>query len=769
MYDSYSTAAFESEYTYHGRDLGVTWTARKTVFRLWAPTAEEAQVCLYRSGTPQADDLIEQIPMVPDVNGTWVAQCEGDRNGQYYTYLVIVDGTMVECCDPYARTTGVNGERAMILDLAATNPDGWDQDRDPHAGISITDAVIYELHIRDLSMHRSSCIQNKGKFLGLTETGTKTKGGNPTGIDHIRELGITHLHLLPVFDYGFTDEARRKPQFNWGYDPVNFNVPEGSYSTDPFHGAVRVREMKQMVKALHDNGISVVMDVVYNHVYDAGSFCFNQIVPGYFSRIDGEGNYSNGSFCGNDTASERSMVRKYIVDSVCYWADEYHIDGFRFDLVGLIDVVTINDIIRTVHATHPNVIFYGEGWNMNTVLTKPGFDLCVHDNSHLVPGFSFFSDTLRDLMRGSVFYEDVPGYVTGAICNKEDLEACFMGVPVWAAQPYQSVNYVSCHDNHTLFDRIAIAAPEAPRSMLIRMNHLAAAFTILSQGVPFMQAGEELLRTKPGKHGGFEHNSYRSPDKVNAIKWDTLDDEEYQHTLSYYKGLIAFRKAHPGLRLRSREAVYRQVHPVSWENSRCVAFHIDEPRNEILVFFNADTQSVSQRLPEGDWEVFIQEDQAGTEILGTVRDSVSVSPVSTMVLVQKKPVDVVAALLWEKDKFLICQRPANKARGLLWEFVGGKVEPGESLPQALNRECAEELAINIDVGEPFMQVVHEYPDILIRLTLFHCTISSGFPQMLEHADMKWIHPSQVDEYTFCPADADILKEIKRRYQDRAPL
>lgn len=769
MYEAYSSAAFESEYTYRGRDLGVTWTAKKSSFRLWAPTAEEVRVCIYRSGNPYADDLLRQIPMTPDAEGTWVAQESGDFNGLYYTYLVVVDERMVECCDPYARTTGVNGERAMILDLSATNPDGWDLDRDPHGGLPITDAVLYELHIRDLSMHRSSHIQNKGKFLGLTETGTRTKGGHPTGLDHIRDLGITHLHLLPVFDYGFTDEARRIPQFNWGYDPVNFNVPEGSYATSPYNGAIRVKEMKQMVKALHDHGISVVMDVVYNHVYDAGRFCFNQIVPGYFSRIDANGNYSNGSFCGNDTASERSMVRKYIVDSVKYWADEYHIDGFRFDLVGLIDVATINDIIRTVHSTHPNVLFYGEGWSMNTVLTKPGFDLCIHDNSALVPGFSFFSDTLRDLMRGSVFYEDIPGYVAGAVCDKKELENCFMGVPAWAAQPYQNVNYVSCHDNHTLFDRIAITAPEAPREIQIRMNNLAAAFTILSQGVPFMQAGEEILRTKPGKHGGFEHNSYRSPDKVNAIKWDTLDLGEYQNTLSYYKGLIAFRKAHPGLRLTRREDVFRQVHPVPCENPHCVAFHIDEPGQELFVIFNADTQPVSISLPEGTWEIHIQEVKAGTAALGHAENAITVSPVSAAVLVQKKPVDVVAALIWEKDKFLICQRPENKPRGLLWEFVGGKVEPGETLPQALSRECAEELAITVDVGSEFMQVIHTYPDILIRLTLFHCTISSGIPQMLEHRALRWIHPSQTDNFSFCPADADILKEIKRQYQNRAPL
>lgn len=769
MHGLYSTDTFENQFTYHGKDLGVTWTSRKTSFRLWAPTAEEVTINLYRSGNPDADDLLCQLPMTPDVNGTWVAQREGDLNGLYYTYLVMADGKMLEACDPYARTTGVNSERAMILNLASTDPEGWEHDADPNAGKNITDAVIYELHVRDLSMHRSSHILNKGKFLGLTETGTKTAGGHPTGLDHIRFLGITHLHLLPVFDYGYTDEARHTPQFSWGYDPVNFNVPEGSYATDPFNGAVRVREMKQMVKTLHDNGISIVMDVVYNHVFDAESFCMNQIVPGYFSRADENGVCSNGSCCGNDTASERSMVRKYLVDSVKYWADEYHIDGFRFDLVGLIDVVTINDIIRTVHATHPNVIFYGEGWSMDTVMTKPGYDLAVQVNSEKMPGFAFFSDTLRDLMRGSIFYDTAPGFAAGALCSKEELEACFMGTPHWAAQPSQCVNYVSCHDNHTLFDRIQLTAPEAPREIQIKMNCLAAAFSMLSQGVPFFQAGEEMLRTKPGKRGGFDHNSYRSPDKVNALKWDTLDKEEYARAAEYYRGLIAFRKAHPGLRLATRDEVLRNVHPLYCENPHAVAFQIQEPNQELLVIFNSDAQEIHQPLSDGKWDIHIQDTVAGTTPLGCAEGMVTIAPVSTTVLVRQKPVDVVAALIWEKDKFLICQRPAHKARGLLWEFVGGKVEPGESFQQALVRECVEELAVTVEVGSQFMQVVHEYPDILIRLTLFHCVIPTGVPQMLEHVDLKWIHPSQTDQFEFCPADTDILKEIKRQYKNRQPL
>jgi len=769
MYDLYSSHAFEEQYTYNGCDLGAFWSPAKTVFRVWAPTAEEVTVKLYRSGTPFADDLLCQLHMRPDKCGTWVTERVGDLSGLYYTYQVLVDGHLNEACDPYARTTGVNGQRAMILDLKSTNPEGWENDHNPHAGKSITDAIIYELHIRDLSAHRSSRIKNKGKFLGLTETRKQTKTGQPTGLNHIKELGITHVHLLPVFDYGFTDESRRSPQYNWGYDPVNFNVPEGSYSTDPFNGAIRVAEMKQMVKALHDAGLSVVMDVVYNHVHNAAEFCFNKIVPGYFSRISSEGIYSNGSCCGNDTASERSMVRKYIVDSVKYWADEYHIDGFRFDLVGLIDTLTIQKIIKTVHQTHPDVIFYGEGWHMNTQLTKPGFTLATQSNAGEVPGFSFFNDSIRDLMRGSTFDSTAPGFVCGDHSSKDLLENCFMGAPHWATDPCQSINYVSCHDNHTLLDRIALSVPDATIEELAKRNNLAAAFTILSQGVPFFQAGEEMLRTKPSKKERFDHNSYRSPDRVNSLKWENLDQELYQKNVAYYKGLIAFRKAHPSLRLSTRKDVLKNIHPIRYPNPHVTAFHVDEDKQELLLVFNADTRTVHVPLPEGKWNITIQDDVAGMHTLSCAEGTVDVSAASTMVLVQDKPIDVVAALIWEKDKFLICQRPANKTRGLLWEFVGGKVEKGETLQQALMRECAEELAINIEVGKQFMQVVHQYPDMLIRLTLFHCTIPSGYPQALEHNALEWIHPSQTDRYEFCPADTDILTEIKHRYEKRKPL
>ena len=762
MRNLYDTEEFENAYTYLGHDLGAFWTESQTVFRLWAPTAREVTLLLYRDGLGGEPLTSQQLH--PEKNGTWIARRMGNLKGLYYTYLVNVDGQAKEACDPYAKAVGVNGQRAMVIDLQETNPAGWAEDRSPFRGKGITDAVLYELHIRDLSMHRSSHIQNKGKYLGLAETGTHTRGGHATGLDHIRQLGVTHIHLLPVFDFGFTDEASPQPQYNWGYDPVNFNVPEGSYATNPFDGACRVRELKQTVKAIHDAGLSVVMDVVYNHVYDRDGFCFNQIVPGYFSR-----GTSNGSCCGNDTASERSMVRKYIVDSVNYWADEYHIDGFRFDLMGLLDIATVNQIVQTVKSRHPHVIFYGEGWQMNTSPVRPGTELATQYLSSLTPGVSFFSDTCRDLLRGSIFDSRAPGFVSGAICDKNTLNACFLGLPHWACQPEQSVNYVSCHDDYTLFDRLSLVNPDAPRQTLIRQNRLAAAFVFLSQGVPFLQAGEEILRTKPKGRGKFDDNSYRSPDRVNAIRWDTLESPEYQETLAYYKGLIAFRKAHEGLRQTGREAVQASVFPVETGNPKAVCYRVEDRYHSILAVFNADDQPLTMTLPDGTWDVNIHDGAAGTVPLFTAQGQVNVLPCSATVLTQKKPVDVVAALIWEKDRFLICQRPAHKTRGLLWEFVGGKVEPGETPAQALTRECAEELAIQVDVGSRFFQEFHDYPDMLIRLTLFHCTIASGVPQLLEHKALRWIRPEEIPSYEFCPADVNVLAQIRREYEGRPPL
>lgn len=636
MPEIFNSADFEEQFTYTGDDLGMTYTKEKTTLRVWAPTALSVTVNLYTKGNPVVEDKpVEQVKMTADVNGTWVAELPGDRNGTYYTYLVELEGGTNEACDPYARTTGVNGQRAMILDLASTNPEGWDSDKDPHAGSKITDAVIYELHVRDLSSDSSSGIKNAGKYLGLIETGTTNSKGVPTGLDHMKDLGITHLHLLPVYDYGSVDESKlNTAQFNWGYDPVNYNVPEGSYSTNPNDGSVRVKEFKQMVKGLHDNGISVVMDVVYNHVQNAGSFCFNQVVPGYFSRPN-----SNGSGCGNDTASERSMVSKYIVDSVKYWADEYHVDGFRFDLVGLIDTDTINTIIEEVHKTHPDVIFYGEGWTMNTSVTKTGVTLTTQTNSSQVPGFAFFSDNMRDLLKGSVFDKGI-GFVSGKTGQEQALRQNFIASPSWTQNPSQVIQYASCHDNNTLFDRIVLSTSGTSEADQIRMNNLAAAIYLTAQGVPFMQAGEEMLRSKPDGTG-FSDNSYNKPDSVNSLKWDNLNEETYQKVYEYYKGLIAFRKAHPALRLATRQEINEAVAPVtSGLDSNVVAFNIKggvngETAKALYVVFNANNAEATVTLPEGNWNVYVDGEKAGTQALRSVQGTATVAPISALVLVQE--------------------------------------------------------------------------------------------------------------------------------------
>ena len=641
MPNIYSTEEFESEYTYTGDDLGATWTKEATTFRVWAPTAESVKVKLYKGGLSSNNNLIEAIDMTADVNGTWVVTKEGDLNGVFYTYEVTINGERVEACDPYAKATGVNGQRAMVIDLDSTDPEGWDKDKNPNADLAITDAVIYELHIRDLGTDESSGITNVGKFLSLTEHGTTTPGGQKTGIDHIKDLGITHLHILPMYDYGSVNETSSDDQFNWGYDPVNYNVPEGSYSTDPYDGAVRVSEAKQMVQSLHNDGISVIMDVVYNHVYDGSQYCFNKIVPGYFSRISDAGHYSNGSGCGNDTASERSMVKKYIVDSVLYWATEYHIDGFRFDLVGLIDTETINEIIKEVHAVRPDVIFYGEGWTMSTDVTKEGYDMCTQTNSQMVPEFAFFNDTIRDGLKGSVFENTATGYVQGATGNADTIADCFIGLARWCKSPSQTINYASCHDNNTLYDRLQASRTDASQEDLIKMNNLTAAIYITSQGVPFVHAGEEMLRTKVNEDGTFNHNSYNASDEVNSIKWSTLEDATYQDVVNYYKGLIAFRKAHSALRMQTAEEVATNITRLSDLADEVLGFQINagavegETADSILVYFNPNAEATEITLPEGKWNVYINGEDAGTEVLAKVSGTVTVDAISAMVLVQE--------------------------------------------------------------------------------------------------------------------------------------
>ena len=635
----YSTTDFESKYTYEGDDLGALWTSEKTTFKVWAPTASSVRVNLYESGTESTEDLIESIEMTQQEQGVWMAEKEGDLNGVYYTYSVAIGDVVREACDPYARTTGVNGKRAMVVDLDSTDPVNWAEDEPPHTSGSITDAVIYELHVRDLSSDPSSGITQTGKFLGLIQEGTTNATGQSTGLDHIKSLGVTHIHLLPSYDYASVDETNPDAAFNWGYDPVNYNVPEGSYSTDPYHGEVRVKEFKQMVQGLHDHGIGVILDVVYNHVYSAEDFCFNNIVPGYFSRISQDGVYSNGSVCGNDTASERSMVRKYIVDSVKYWADEYHLDGFRFDLLGLIDVQTVNEVIEEVHKTHPHVIFYAEGWNMGTEVTKENVPLATQANSKETPGMAYFSDIIRDAVRGSNSNASKTGYAAGAGGFASNVKDSFLGNPTWAKNPSQVVNYVSCHDGLSLYDRLTMSTADRTDEERVRMNNLAAAIVMTSQGTPFFQAGEELLRSKPLPEGGYDHNSYKSPDSINSIKWDTLADPVYQDVVDYYAGLIEFRRNHSALRMTTAEEVSEKITQLGGLDFNVNGFHVAKDangeQNELVVIFNPNAEATTVTLPEGKWDIRINGEDAGDSSLGTAEGTVEVAPISAMVLVQE--------------------------------------------------------------------------------------------------------------------------------------
>ncbi|MCD8338464.1 MAG: type I pullulanase, partial [Lachnospiraceae bacterium] len=640
MPNIYSTAEFEEAYTYEGDDLGAAWSRESTTFRVWAPTAEAMYLDLYESGTDGTDDQTDKIEMIADVNGTWVTTVEGDLNGVYYTYTVVIDGEESTTVDPYARTTGVNGKRGMVIDLDSTDPEGWESDTNPHAGESITDAVIYELQMRDFSSDEDSGITNVGKYLSFIETGTTTSGGQITGLDYLVDLGITHLHLLPVYDFGSVDETT-DDGYNWGYDPVNYNVPEGSYSTDPYNGEVRVTEFKEMVQSLHNSGISVVMDVVYNHVQSSSSFCINVLVPGYFSRIDDDGTYSNGSGCGNDTASERSMVSKYIVDSVNYWVEEYHIDGFRFDLVGLLDTETVNEIVETVHETHPDVIFYGEGWTLSTTVTKDDVTLATQTNSEETPDFAYFNDTLRDAIKGSVFSETDFGYATGLTGSADTIISCFQATTSWNNNPTQIINYASCHDNLTLFAKILSATGSGTEfSDQVKMNNLAAAIYLTSEGVPFIMSGEEMLRTKETADGSYDSNSYSSGDSVNALRYSDLEDETYQQVYQYYKGLIAFRKAHAALRLSTSEEVAEYVSSVSGLDDEVIAMDIQggmegEIAEEIYVIFNPNTEATTITLPDGTWNVYVNAEAAGTEVLATAEGSVTVDAISAMVLVRE--------------------------------------------------------------------------------------------------------------------------------------
>ena len=643
MYEQYSSQEFEEKYTYSG-SLGTFWTPEKTAFRLWAPTAEAVSICLYRSGDPGADDLLAQLRMQPDVCGTWAAERFGNLNGIYYTYLVTVDGQIREVCDPYARTTGVNGCRGMILDLTSVNPPQWDTDADPHAGKPITDAVIYELHVRDLSADPGAHIENKGKFLGLTETGTKTRGGHPTGLDHIKALGVTHVHLLPMYDFGFTDESQPHPQYNWGYDPLNYNVPEGSYSTDAATPTTRIREFKQMVQALHRAGIRVILDVVYNHTFDINGSNFQKTYPDYFYRKTAEGKYSDGSGCGNETASEKPLMREFMKESVEYWIKEYHIDGFRFDLMGVHDIETMNEIRAMVDQIDPSIYIYGEGWSAGSC-AYPQEKLAMKANTKQLNGIGAFCDDMRDALRGPFSDDHKGGFLIGEPDEEESIKFGIVGAiahpqidmtkvnysrEAWTNEPSQMVAYVSCHDDMCLTDRLRATVPYITDDELIRLDLLAQTAVLTSQGVPFILSGEEMLRDKKSVH-----NSFRSPDSINRLDWNNL--KRYPQVFDYYAGLIALRKAHPAFRMGKAEEVRKHLEFVDAPKG-VVAFRLkdnaggDAWRN-IYVVLNSQKTPQNVKVAEGSYTTVVANGKVNADGLGLISGStLTVAPQSALIV-----------------------------------------------------------------------------------------------------------------------------------------
>lgn len=633
--DLFDSADFVANYTYDGNDLGAVLHGNSTVFKVWAPTASAVVLNLFTSGA--GGEAYEILPMTLGDKGVWSAEAPCGH-GTYYTYTVTTAAGTLEAVDPYARAAGVNGDRGMVVDLSRTDPDGF-RDSTWNSGLtSYEEAVIWEVHVRDFS-NRLSSSAYPGKYLAFTETGLTNASGLPAGMDYLKQLGITHVHLQPVYDFATVDESSDAPQFNWGYDPKNYNVPEGSYATDAANGEVRIREFKQMVQGLHDNGIGVVMDVVYNHTYALDS-CLNRIVPYYYYRFNPDGSAANGSGCGNETASNRVMCRKYIVDSVRYWAEEYKLDGFRFDLMALHDVQTMQAVEEAVHAVNPGALIYGEGWTGGSSPLRDNFRASqanikqVAASGDAIGSIAVFNDAIRDGLKGSVFDPKDTGYANGS-ASKANANKVIFGIQggqktsavSWGVKNAMVVNYTSSHDNNTLWDKLLVSCPNASVEDRLSMNRLCAATVLLSRGLPFFLAGEEMLRTKDG-----DSNSYKSSDAVNNLDWDSLTPDSAALRMSeYYRGLIAVRKSHPFLTSGEApvcELLDGNVIAVTWkQDERTVAFAL----------INPGTAEVQAPVPEGwaGYTVLVQNETAAPKGTAAEDSVVRAAPRSVTLVVAK--------------------------------------------------------------------------------------------------------------------------------------
>lgn len=597
-----------------GSLIEMEYTPATTKFMLWSPVADEVRVMLYDAA--EGGHAYETVKMEQSEDGTWTGSIDKNLLGKFYTFNVkINDKWQGDTPGINARAVGVNGKRAAIIDWNKTNPEGWESDQRPPLK-SPADIIIYEMHHRDFSVDSTSGVKHKGKFLALTEHGTVNSAKQMTGIDHLVELGVTHVHLLPSFDYASVDEKKlSENQYNWGYDPQNYNVPDGSYATDPFHPEKRIREFKQMVQALHKAGIRVVMDMVYNHTYSTDESSFERTVPGYFYRQKKDGTLANGSGCGNETASERPMMRKFMIESVLYWINEYHIDGFRFDLMGVHDIETMNEIRKAVNAVDPTIYIYGEGWAAESP-AYPADSLAMKGNVYKMPGIAAFSDELRDALCGPIgekrkggFLAGVPGDemsvkfgIVGAIQHPQvHCDSVNYSQKPWAAQPTQMISYVSCHDGLSLADRLKASMPGMTPEQIARLDKLAQTVVFTSQGIPFIYAGEEVMRDKQGVD-----NSYNSPDAINAIDWRLKTSNA--DLFAYYKRLIELRKSHPAFRMGDAEMIRKHLEFLPVDGKNLVAFRLKDHANgdrwmDIIVAFNSRTTPARLGIPDGKYTV----------------------------------------------------------------------------------------------------------------------------------------------------------------------
>ena len=644
---------FDELYKYED-ELGAIYNNRKTTFKIWAPLAESVEVIFYgKDGYDYRSDAKEVIKMKYEVKGVWKLEVKGDLNGEFYNYIIKRSGVSKEVIDPYAKAVGVNGERGMVIDLNATNPIGWDTHTIPKLN-SVLDAIIYEVNIRDFTIDNNSGINNeiKGKFKGFCAEPSTNKGKIKTGINHLKELGVNVIQLLPSFDYKTIDERYfNEEEYNWGYDPLNYNVPEGSYSTNPYFGEVRIKEFKELIMKLHENGFKVVMDVVFNHTADTENSNFNKILPKYYYRENEDGSFSNGSGCGNEIASERAMVRKFILDSLKYWVEEYKIDGFRFDLMGLHDIETMKAIRKELSE---DIILYGEGWKAGPSTLEDDI-LTLKENISKFGKLQVgaFSDDIRDAIKGSVFEAESGGFINGGNGFEETIKfgvvastahkdinfnkLKYSKIP-WAIEPYQVITYVSAHDNYTLWDKLALVKPLFAKSDRIKMNKLAAAIILTSQGIPFIHAGDEILRTKKDRNGTLVENSYKSSDYVNKFYWSRK--EKYIDIFNYYKKLIDLRKNHKIFKMNSAKDINDNIEFLNFEENlkNIVAYiaygdRINDSLGKIAVIFNGNQDYVEIDLKHNKFIAILDGDDVNEKGLYKINNNlINIKPLSALIV-----------------------------------------------------------------------------------------------------------------------------------------